>query len=43
LITGFIDVVSYRHLLVGLERIASAAFILLVLAIALAFAQTIVM
>ncbi len=43
LINGFIDVISYRYLLVGLERIASAAFIFLVLAIALAFAQAVVM
>jgi uncharacterized membrane protein YjjP (DUF1212 family) len=39
LINGFIDVVSHRHLLLGLERIANASFLFLVLALALAFAH----
>ncbi len=43
LINGFIDVLTHKYLLVGLERIANAAFIFLSLAIAIAFAQAIVM
>jgi uncharacterized membrane protein YjjP (DUF1212 family) len=41
LINGFVDVVSHKHLLVGLERIANAAFLFLVLAIAIAFAYAV--
>lgn len=43
LINGFIDVVSHKHLLVGLERIANAAFLFLALAIAIAFAYTVIL
>jgi len=38
LINGFVDMVSYKHLLIGLERIANAAFLFLALAVAVAFA-----
>jgi uncharacterized membrane protein YjjP (DUF1212 family) len=41
LINGFVDLVSHRHVLVGLERIANAAYLFLVLAIAIAFARTV--
>jgi len=43
LINGFVDMVSHRHLLVGIERIANAMFLFLLLAVAIALAQTIVM
>ena len=43
LINGFMDVVSQRYLLVGLERIAHAAYLFLVLAIAIAFASAVIM
>ncbi len=43
LINGFVDVVSQKHLLVGLERIANAVFLFLVLAIAIAVADTFVL
>jgi uncharacterized membrane protein YjjP (DUF1212 family) len=36
MINGFFDVISQRHLLVGLERIASAGFVFLILALAIA-------
>ena len=42
LINGFLDMVSYRHLLIGLERIASAALLFLALAVAVAFAYSFV-
>jgi uncharacterized membrane protein YjjP (DUF1212 family) len=42
LINGFIDLVSHKYLFVGLERLANAAFLFLVLAIAIAFAQTVI-
>jgi uncharacterized membrane protein YjjP (DUF1212 family) len=42
LINGFLDVVSRRYLLVGMERIADAAFLFLILALAIAFADTVV-
>ena len=42
LINGFIDMVSHRHLVVGFERMLNAAFLFLVLAIAIALAHTIV-
>jgi uncharacterized membrane protein YjjP (DUF1212 family) len=38
LINGFIDMVAYKHLLIGLERIASAALLFVALAVAIAFA-----
>ena len=38
LINGFVDVLSHKFLFVGLERIASAAYLFLVLAIAIALA-----
>ncbi len=43
LINGFIDLVSHKYLSVGLERMANAAFLFLVLAVAMAFAQTVVL
>ncbi|MCU0290422.1 MAG: threonine/serine exporter family protein [Thermoanaerobaculaceae bacterium] len=43
LINGFMDIVIQHRLLVGLERIANAVFLFLVLTIAIAFAQTVVM
>jgi hypothetical protein len=43
LINGFVDVLSHKHLLVGLERIANAAYLFLILAIAIAFAYAVVM
>lgn len=43
LINGFLDVVSYKHLLVGLERIANAVFLFLILSVAIALADTVVM
>lgn len=42
LINGFVDMVSHKYLFVGLERIANAAFLFLVLAVAIAFAITVV-
>lgn len=43
LINGFIDMVSHKHVFVGLERIERAVFLFLVLAIAIAFAMAIIM
>ena len=43
LINGFVDVASQKHLLVGVERIAQAAFVFVVLAIAIAFARAVVL
>ncbi len=43
LINGFIDAVSHRHLFVGLERMANAAFLFMILAVAVAFAYTFIM
>ena len=40
LINGFVDMVSHKYLLVGIERMFNAAFLFLVLAIAIAFAHT---
>jgi uncharacterized membrane protein YjjP (DUF1212 family) len=42
LINGFMDLVSYKYLLVGLERIASASYLFLLLTIAIAFALAVV-
>jgi uncharacterized membrane protein YjjP (DUF1212 family) len=42
LINGFLDMVSYKRLLLGLERIASAALLFLALAVAVAFAYSFV-
>jgi uncharacterized membrane protein YjjP (DUF1212 family) len=41
LINGFVDLISHRHLIVGLARILNAAFLFLVLAIAIALAHTV--
>ena len=43
LINGFVDVLSHRFLFVGIQRIASAAYLFLVLAIAIALAFTAVL
>ena len=43
LINGFIDAVSHRHLFVGLERMANAAFLFMILAVAVTFAYAFVM
>jgi uncharacterized membrane protein YjjP (DUF1212 family) len=40
LINGFIDVYSFRYVLVGVERMLHAAVLFLLLALAIAFAQT---
>jgi uncharacterized membrane protein YjjP (DUF1212 family) len=41
LINGFLDAISQKHLLVGLDRIAYAAYVFTVLVIAIAFAQAV--
>lgn len=43
LINGFVDMVSHKYLFVGLERIANAGFLFLVLAVAIALAYAVVM
>jgi uncharacterized membrane protein YjjP (DUF1212 family) len=43
LINGFVDVISHKHLLVGFERIANASFLFVVLAVAIAIADAVVM
>ncbi len=43
LINGFVDLVSHKYLFVGLGRIANAAFLFLLLAVAIALANAIVM
>ena len=43
LINGFLDVISHRYLLIGIERMFNAAFLFLVLALALAFADNVVL
>jgi uncharacterized membrane protein YjjP (DUF1212 family) len=43
LINGFVDVVAHKYLSVGLERIAHAAYLFLILAIAVALANAVVM
>jgi uncharacterized membrane protein YjjP (DUF1212 family) len=43
LINGFVDMVSHKYLFVGLERIANAVFLFLVLSIAIALAYAVVM
>jgi len=40
LINGFVDMVTYKHLLIGLERIANAALLFLALAVAVAFSYS---
>jgi uncharacterized membrane protein YjjP (DUF1212 family) len=40
LINGFVDVVAHKYLLTGIERIANAAFLFLVLAVAIVLALT---
>jgi uncharacterized membrane protein YjjP (DUF1212 family) len=42
LINGFVDVVSHKYLFVGLERIANAVFLFLVLSIAIALAISVI-
>jgi uncharacterized membrane protein YjjP (DUF1212 family) len=42
LINGFVDVASHKYLLVGVERMINAAFLFLVIAIAIAFAYTVI-
>lgn len=42
LINGFVDIVSFKYLLIGLERIATAAILFLALAVAIAFAYSFV-
>jgi uncharacterized membrane protein YjjP (DUF1212 family) len=43
LINGFIDMTSQKYLIVGMQRMLSAAFVFLILAIAIAFAITLVL
>lgn len=43
LINGFIDVVSHQYLMAGTERMLNAAFLFLLLAVAIALATTLVM
>jgi uncharacterized membrane protein YjjP (DUF1212 family) len=43
LINGFVDLVSHKHLILGLERIANAAYLFLVMAVAIALAYGIIM
>jgi uncharacterized membrane protein YjjP (DUF1212 family) len=43
LINGFVDVVSHKYLFVGIERIANAMFLFLVMALAIALASTVIM
>jgi uncharacterized membrane protein YjjP (DUF1212 family) len=43
LINGFVDMVSHKCLLVGLERIANAVFLFLALAVAIALAYAVIM
>ena len=43
LINGFLDVISHRHLFIGVERMFNAAFLFLVLAIALAIADSVIL
>ena len=42
LINGFVDLISYKHLCVGVERMVNAIFLFVVLAVAVAFAQTLI-
>jgi len=43
LINGFVDMVSHKYLFVGIERMINAAFLFLILAVAIAFADTVVL
>jgi uncharacterized membrane protein YjjP (DUF1212 family) len=43
LINGFVDVLSHRHLLVGIERILDAAILFVILAIAIAFSHAVLL
>jgi uncharacterized membrane protein YjjP (DUF1212 family) len=43
LINGFVDVLSHKYLVVGITRIINAAVLFLILAIALAFAHTVLL
>jgi len=43
LINGFVDMVSHKHMVVGLERLVNATFLCLMLAVAIAFAYTAVL
>ena len=42
LINGYVDMISHKHLVVGMERMLDAAFLFLTLAIAIALAQALV-
>jgi uncharacterized membrane protein YjjP (DUF1212 family) len=42
LINGFLDMLSHRHVVIGFERMGNAAYLFLVLAVAIALAHTIV-
>ena len=42
LINGFVDVISHKYLFVGIQRIANAIFLFLVLAIAIGLASTVI-
>ena len=42
LINGFVDLISHKYLIVGVQRILNAVFLFLILAIAIALAHTIV-
>jgi uncharacterized membrane protein YjjP (DUF1212 family) len=41
LINGFVDIASHRYLVVGIDRILNAAFLFLILGIAIVFAHTV--
>jgi uncharacterized membrane protein YjjP (DUF1212 family) len=43
LINGFVDIASHRYLVVGIDRILNAAFLFLILGIAIVFAHTVVL
>jgi uncharacterized membrane protein YjjP (DUF1212 family) len=43
LINGFVDVVSHKYLMVGIERIMNAVFLFLVLAIAIVLARAVIL
>ena len=43
LINGFVDLVSHKHLILGLERIANAAYLFLIMAVAIALASAVIM
>jgi len=43
LINSFVDIVSHKHLFIGLERFTNAIFLFLILALAIAFAYTVIL